>query len=66
MAQNASELEREIAEQREALEAHVHQLEAKIGKMTDWRESMRQRPLAITAGAFSAGLILAFLFVRSR
>ena len=66
MAQNPSEIEREIAEQREALEGHVHQLEARIRKVTDWRTSVRQRPLAMTAVAFSAGLILAFLFVRLR
>ena len=66
MAQNPSEIEYEIAEQRESLEGHVHQLETKIGEMTDWRTSVRRRPFAMIAGAFSAGLILAFLFVRSR
>ena len=66
MAQNPSEIEREIEEQREALERHVQQLEAKIAKVTDWRTSVQQRPLAMTAGAFSAGLILALLSVRSR
>ena len=66
MGQNPSEIEREIAEQREALEGHVHQLVAKIGKATDWRTPVRQRPLATTAVVFGAGVILAFLFVRLR
>jgi hypothetical protein len=66
MGQKPSEIEREIAQQREELAGHVHELEAKIDEVTDWRTYVRQRPLAMTAGAFGAGLMLAFLFVKSR
>lgn len=66
MGQEPSEIEREIAQQREDLAGHVQELEAKIGEVTDWRTYVRERPLAVTAGAFGAGLVMAFLFVRSR
>lgn len=66
MAQDAIEIEREIVQQRDALESRVHEFEAKIGEVTDWRTYVRERPLVIAAGLFGAGLILAFLFVRLR
>ena len=66
MAENPIEIEREIVQQREALDSHVQELEAKIGEVSDWRTYMRQRPLAIAAAVFSAGVVLAFLFMRSR
>ena len=66
MGQEPGEIEREIAQQREDLAGHVQELEAKIQEATDWRTYVRQQPLALTVGAFGAGLMLAFLFVRSR
>lgn len=66
MGQEPSEIEREIAQQRDVLQEHVDELEAKIDEVTDWRTYVRERPLAAAAGAFGAGLMLAFLFVRSR
>jgi hypothetical protein len=66
MGEKPSEIEREIAQQRDVLQGHVDELEAKIEEVTDWRTYVRQRPLAMTAGAFGAGLMLAFLLVRSR
>lgn len=62
MDQSPSQIEHEIETRRVGLEIHVRELESKLDEATDWRTYVRRKPLAITAGAFGFGILLALMF----
>jgi len=61
MGQSPSQIEHEIAKKRVGLEIHVRELESKLQQAVDWRTYVRRKPLEILAGAFGAGVFIAFL-----
>jgi len=61
MGQAASELRREIEEQRDDLGENLQRLESKVKRTTDWRAQFDERPMMMIGMAFGGGLLLSSL-----
>jgi hypothetical protein len=61
MGQAASEVRREIDEQRDELGENLQRLESKVKRTTDWRAQFDERPMMMIGVAFGGGLLLSSL-----
>ncbi|MBI3504395.1 MAG: hypothetical protein HY059_06100 [Proteobacteria bacterium] len=61
MTRETARLEREIEEEKSALAANLHELEAKARALTDWRHQVRRHPLASVGVALAGGVALALI-----
>ena len=59
MITHAASLEREIAEEQEALGENLAELEHQAQELVDWRAHVRKSPLTMMGVAFGGGLLLA-------
>ncbi len=59
MGQTSNQIERQIGAERGELGQNLHELQAKVEEVTDWRVQFQKRPIAIIGAAFGGGLLLA-------
>ncbi len=65
MGQQPEQIERHIHQTRARLEENVAELRTRVRSNFDWRYQFQQHPVALTAGAFVGGLILAMATGRA-
>jgi len=65
MGESTSQIEWDIASERNALGRNLHELETKAKSLTDWRTYYRNHPLAMIGIAIGGGLILGAVTVAS-
>jgi len=58
MGESTSQIEWDIASERNALGRNLHELETKAKSLTDWRTYYRNHPLAMIGIAIGGGIIL--------
>lgn len=61
MISHADELEREIADEQEALGENLAELEHQAKELVDWRAQVRKNPRTMLGLAFGGGVLLAVL-----
>jgi hypothetical protein len=66
MGQTVDQIEAHLERQREALRAHLDELEENIEIVFNWRYVFRTHPVAMMGAAFGGGVLLARLTTRSR
>ena len=65
MGETVDQIEAHLERQREALRAHLDELEENIETAFNWRYVFRAHPLAMMGAAFGGGVLLARLTTRS-
>jgi hypothetical protein len=63
--QDTSQIERDIARERQDLGHNLHELERLARQLADWRTYYRRNPLWFLGGAIGAGMILGAVATRS-
>ncbi len=58
MDQTLPQIETHIEQARHRLGRHLHELERKVEKATDWREYVRARPAIVLGAAVAGGLLI--------
>jgi len=66
MGDTTHQIESHIERTRDALGANLHELERKVGEITDWRHHFRNRPLPLLGLAFGGGALLATMLSQPR
>jgi hypothetical protein len=64
MGQKSDQIERQIDLRRGELGENLHELQAKVEQVTDWRAHFQKRPMVIIGAAFGGGLLLASMTGR--
>jgi len=58
MGEKSNEIAREIEHTRAELGSNLHELEAKVKGVTDWRQQFDKRPFTLIGIAFGGGILL--------
>ncbi len=61
MGSESDEVKRHIEEKREELGAYLNELEYRVKSAADWHVQVQRHPWKAVAGAFAAGLVVAFV-----
>ncbi len=64
MGEKSNQIERQIEAERGELGQNLHELQAKVEEVTDWRAQFEKRPMVIIGAAFGGGLLLASMTGR--
>lgn len=64
MEQDTSQIERQIAKERQDLGHNLHELERLAKQLADWRTYYRRNPLWFLGGAIGAGMLLGAIATR--
>jgi len=66
MGDTTHQIENHIEKTRDALGANLHELERKVGEITDWRYQFKNRPMPMLGLAFGGGILLATMLGSPR
>ena len=61
MGSQSDEVKRHIEEKRGELGARLNELEYRVKSAADWHVQVRRHPWKAAAGAFAAGMLLAYV-----